>query len=49
MPWLTMHQDLLEYVLSQIILEASTKAEINRWWLEEPLVAGKRASRHWRR
>jgi hypothetical protein len=44
-----MHQDLLEYVSSQIILEASIKAEINRRWPEEPLAAGKRAFRRWRR
>jgi hypothetical protein len=32
-------------VSSQIILEASRKAEINRRWPEDPLAAGKRALR----
>jgi hypothetical protein len=35
MPWLTMHQDLLECMLLQIILEASINTNINTKWLPE--------------
>ena len=40
-----MHQDLFEYVSSQMILLASIKAEMKSRWPEEPMAAEKRALR----
>lgn len=44
-----MHQDLLEYVSSQMTLEAIMKAEMKSRWPEEPRAAGKRSFRRERR
>jgi len=49
MPWPTIHHDLLEYVSSQMIFEESMNAEINKRCPEEPLAAGNRAFKRWRR
>ena len=49
MPWPTMDQDLLEYVSSQITLDAIVNTEIYSRWPDEPCTAGNRAFRPCRR